>query len=675
MSIEPKSINERWDRIRRKEECDLSLTPESVAEYLSIPESELVRARIRESLIQFANYRVKSGDKGFISRKPASPGEMATCEGLEAFFVPAVEGALSFSAFLDEYNRRGKEKERFLELINKDILGLVAEWEKSRFSGQPYANTDDIYDAIVPIKRDEFKSINITEAAAMACRVVIHLLTLKLNRPEEELFQREISKELHDDRLFAALTNAIDFLVRSFQKGEGGSEETRIANASTGGSVGSGWSWTDRPGLPPMLFFSAAAVDAFAELDLYLIRAVLKDQLVRGEGGSKLRAFYEKNQQKLIQLQLCVDMARRWVQKAVLPDLSVGYGQHVEKFYQDANSPGEELKYDKSPEGYEHFKEDLARLEKLQHPPMVFYNGLYALSILLWSWGDWSDDGMHADDEAKSGINRALAQLVYNYGSIPVVKEILNRFPYVFNLPGKGIFQPSELSKTAYLDSAFLPLLTRLLVLFVVYGVGDRNLLEPVIRDLYVELLQNRHRGNLDYSALWSTDYIEVFSTQRAIQSLTFYYAYARGKEMVEGKGKLSEIITLRNKTGFPLILEAVSERPAGLAAESSNGRAIAAKDWVEYCREQIPGWNYVLDENQDKDADDFQGDAKDLGNEILGAYHKGEINAEASRTILNSLISVHDKPKTGVAIRKSELTLLRHQFVDACGRSKASSE
>src|SRR5438105_3052936 len=103
MQIEPKAIEERWNKIRSKDECDLSLSPESVADYLSIPESELVRARILESLIQFANYRLEPTRNKFISTKPEKEGDMATCEGLEAFLTPAVEGALSFSKFLEHY--------------------------------------------------------------------------------------------------------------------------------------------------------------------------------------------------------------------------------------------------------------------------------------------------------------------------------------------------------------------------------------------------------------------------------------------------------------------------------------------------------------------------------------------------------------------------------------------
>lgn len=677
MQLEPKAIEERWNRIRSKEECDLSLSPESVADYLSIPESELVRARILESLIQFANYRLEM--KFFISTKPDKEGDMATCEGLEAFLTPAVEGALSFSKFLEHYEAKGGDRPAFVKEIIKDIEGLVDNWAAGIFSGEPYANVKKIQANIEPLVKDQFKQINITESAALACRVLMHLLTLKLNRTDEELFQKEIGADL-EAKMFVGLSKAIEFLVRAFQKGEGDTEEEQIVNTKVGTHVGSGWSWTDRPNLPPMLFFTAAAVDAFAELDLYLIRTVLKREWVAD--GLKLAVFHKENAENLQHFQLCVDMARRWVQNAVLLNLIDGYGQHVERLPQPNDPIGEELYYEKTPEGYDQYQEDLGRYKTLQHPPMVFYNSLYALLILLWSWGDRSDDGETVDDDAKNKINRAISQLVYNYSSIPVVKEILDRFEYVFSLPGKGIFKANSEKARGYLDSAFLPLLTRLLVLFVVYGVGDRNMLEPVIRNLYVELLQSRHRDKIEYSALWSTKEIEMFSTQRALQALTFYYAYASGKEIVEEKGGVGGIV-LRNRTGVPLVLEALFERgveiPQAAVATSpevvrepvEDPYRITAEKFTEYCK-ATPGVQVQM--GGSAEADVLQSKAKGLGETIISDYKAGKIrDSGAARVILNSVVHIYANPESDDGkIRESELSLLTEQYRDLCARSEA---
>src|SRR5690348_15311306 len=107
MSLDAKTISDRWRVIRKT--GDLSLSPESVAAYLMIPESELVRDRMLESLVQFADYRLDMND--FVSTEPATPGDMAKCEGLETFLIPAVEGALSFSKFLEHYELKTGKKQ------------------------------------------------------------------------------------------------------------------------------------------------------------------------------------------------------------------------------------------------------------------------------------------------------------------------------------------------------------------------------------------------------------------------------------------------------------------------------------------------------------------------------------------------------------------------------------
>lgn len=672
MSAEAKAITERWDLIRKT--GDLSLSPESVAAYLRIPESVLVRDRIVESLIQFADYRLETN--GFASTDPPTPGDMATCEGLEAFLIPAVEGALSFSKFLEQYAAKGGNKEAFVAAIKEDINGLLDKWEQGVFAGEPYANIKKLQTSIEPHLRDQFKHINITESAALASRVLIHLLTLKLNRTDEELFQEEIAKELDETRLLAALKQAIDFLVRAFQKGEGATEEEQIVNAKVGADAGSGWSWTDRQGLPAMLFFTAAAVDAFAELDLYLIRPAVDKKWE--SKGLKLVVFHDENAEKLQHFQLCVDMARRWVLKSVLLNLIDGFGMYAEKF-PATDGPSEYLDYEKSPKGYVHYKEDLDRWE-LPHPPMVFYNGLYALLILLWSWGDRNDAGDSVDDDAKNKINRAISQLVYNYSSIPVVKEILDKIQYIFYLPGyifkKGDKEPKE--PRSYIDSAFLPLLTRLLVLFVVYGVGDRNMLEPIIRNLYVELLQSRHRGTIEYSALWSKDAIEIFSTQRSIQALTFYYAYASGKEIVEAQGGGGDIM-LRNKTGRPLILEAFFEGQVDLREVTrspvpdltrsieppEDPDRITEEKFAQYCKKN-KGWE-VPGLNENQAADVLQSKAKALGDNVIGDYRSGKIrDSKATRRILDLLVNIYSKPESGDGqIRENELAEVVEQYND----------
>jgi hypothetical protein len=582
MPVNPAEIQKRWEQIRGLPECDLSLAPEAVREYLSEPESAIVKQRILETLIQFANYRVEKGN--YHSGNEAA-GDLATCEGLETFLVPAVEEAYRFSDFLRKY----PSKDRFVEKFHEDLSGLLEKWskEKPEFSGAPYADMGKVRNAVKPVQRKSFEPFNITETAAMACRIVVHILTLKQRSKDEEEFVQAIGKDFDDNRLLGALSNAVDFLVAAFQKSNtGASDGEKIANAKWGNSEGSGWSWTagqpgGASGLAPLLFFTAAVVDAFAELDLYLIRPGRAN--VFADSAPALQKFYQDKQKQLFLLQLGVDMARRWIQTEVLPNLTLGTGQHEEE-YPDNSQTKIVYAIQKESDPYRSDWEQ-AGLK----PPVLYYNTLYALQILLWSFGDRSDDGKSVDDAAKSAINRALTLLVYNYDSIPVVKQVLGEVPHVFLLPGRGMFSASDKdSDCDYLDAGFLPLLTRLLVLFVVYGVGDRNLFEPILRDLYVELLQRRHRTEPEYGALWSIDKIEVYSTQRAIQALTFYHAYAAGKELVDrrpgaenasGKGSVygntgaqSDVIVLRNKTGIPVFLELVGEAAEQIATTPPSG-------------------------------------------------------------------------------------------------------
>ena len=675
MPVDTTAVKERWGKIRANPACDLALTPESVAEYLRKPEHELVQDRIRETLYQLARYRLETGS--FRSEEPKAPGDLATCEGLEAFLVPAVQGSLSLKQVLAGFRDDEQSKTAFLLALRTDIDVLLEHWtkEKGHFSGQPYAKEVELVKLIPP--NLGVKKINVTEAAAMACRVLIHLLTLTCAPHGEgsEMFEDLLGKYLDEERMFRSLSNAIQFLVTAFQKGNGQTEEERIANATflrrptSGRQPGSGWSWTDWEGMPPMLFFTAAAVDAFAELDLYLIRpatAANGNWANGSKGQQQLVAFYRENKTALDNYQLCVEMSRKWVQSSVLPVLSLGSGLYQE----------EGVEY-KSSESIQSRSSELTS-QDLDYSPVLFYNNLYGLQILLWSWADWNETGDAPQEDIKNSINRALTQLVSSYDGKQVVRDILKASPYEFYLPpgteylknGKKEAKEARL----YFDFGFLPLLTRLLVLFVVYGVGDRNQLEPVIRDLYIRLLQSRNRTNADLSALWSENKIEVFSTQRAMQALTFYYAYARGKELVNaGAGsaiaqKLSgDAILLLNKTGRPLILEAKGEEQPALnvvpepvpATPERRLPPFSAKTFGSYLQQL----GLTVDPTNQVDEGDFIYAATDLGNTIIGDLIAGRYDELAAVLILDALARVAAESSKTKTPRYSELELFKQQY------------
>jgi hypothetical protein len=652
----------RWRRIRANPDCELSLEPDSVARFLRRPESEIVRSRIQESLGDLARYRLQKEE--FVSDRPAGGGDLASCEGLETFLVPAVEEVMAFSDLLATLPDSSRTE--FAAAIAADFNSLVKNWAAGRFSGAPYGNQAVLKKALRPDLKAEMGELNNTETAAFACRVLVHVLALLERQDQERLFIETVGKGLDRSSLLAALKRALEFLVEAFQKNEADPEAERrhkIVTArieSVSGSVsGSGWSWTARHSLPPMLFFTASVVDAFAELDLYLIRP---------QRQGDLASFYADNQRTLEDLELCVDMARRWIINAVLPWLSQGTAQYVEeKLPLEVPYATESANYEGS--DFKTLSGALNATYGLRHPPIVYYNNIYALLILLWSFADWDASGQALNMQTKTAIDQALAQIVRRY-TTPEIRSFITRFPNVFYLPGEQIFVDGKKARCEYLDSAFLPLLTRLLVLFVVYGVGDRNLLEPVIRSLYVELMQNRYRSG-DYSGLWSEANIELYATQRAVQALTFYYAYARGRELQSSPGDRTSSLVLRNATGLnlDLVLEArlVPDRPSpppgGPAIKggiwTQEKLVAAAKDgFLGFCR-SLPGYEppkmLGLDPERDANILVFLKDIEALGDAVITDIRGNRIvNMDQAHELLSSLsqtLSHHHEIKDRVGV------------------------
>jgi hypothetical protein len=680
----PETIYQRWDEIRRNPDCDLSLAPKTVAKYLEKGESTIVRERIVESLSQLADYRLHEGN---YHSGNETGGDLATCEGLETFLVPAVEEAYKFSDFLNRYSKAGVFAEKFRDDVNA-LLGNWTKKPKPEFSGRPYTDLARVRKAVEQTLRTTLEPFNITESAAIACRVIIHILTLKYRNEGEERFQNDIGKALKDDDLVRALSNAVDFLVSAFQKtSSDGSDEEKIAKATWKDFPGSGWSWTagGSANLPPLLFFTAAVVDAYADLDFYLIRPGFNNEF---QHAPVLQKLFTDNKDRLRQLQLCVDMSRRWVKQTVLPNLAAKRGQHEEK-YPDREQT--KIVYSMQEE-LDVFKPEWERAEFLS--PVLYYNTLYALQILLWSFGDRTDDGKEIDEEAKSAINRSLAMLVYNYDSVPIIKQVLGSARYTFLLPGRGIFDVSdEKANCEYMDAGFLPLMTRLLVLFVVYGVGDRNMLEPIIRDLYVELLQRRNRTEKDFGALWSNEEIEIFSTQRAIQALTFYYAYAAGKELAErrsGGDIVPDGIALRNKTGMRVYLDLIGE-PAKTRNSQSGESSVALQspDFAALFKKQFAAdlgdyldkikWLNVPPYEWDPAAA-LQTKAREFLESVFKAGGEGAFHDLAvPEMLIDSLLDLWKEPvdltdKKQRRVRESEIKLLEKLYGRVNGASRAAT-
>jgi hypothetical protein len=652
VAVKIEDVTNRWNKLRDKDECSLSMDAGNVAKFVQLKESILVQGKIRETLTHLADLRL---DKGFFANdKPEAQGDIVTCEGLDAFLVPCVEKSFSISDFLKNYERGTELAD---ELIS-DINGLVKIWDDKNkgFPGKPYLNSDAIKKEIDPNRDVREKNINTTESAAVACRVIIHLLTLCLVRSEEEYFNELIGERLDVDALGNCLSKAIIFLVDAFQKGE--DEKNPIGSATFKGKPGSGWSWTDWKGLRPMLFFTAIAVDAFAELELYLIRISRNDWV-----NERFKSIYNKNKENLEQYQFCVDMARRWVISTVLTDISTGLGIHIE------NAPdGSKFEIADNPEGYDAYMPDLKKVEGLHDTdsPLLFYNNLYALLIMLWSFGDWDSSASEVDNKVKSKIERALMQLVNNYTRVDVIREVLNRFPYTFYLPGEGYFKEGQINKEAcsYMDSGFLTLLTRQLVLCAVYGVGDPNVLKPLIDQLYIDLLLNRNREDPEYAFLWSAKNKEIFSTQRALQALTFYYAYVKGKEF-EKEGEAKTTQPGSGQLGIPsggrtinLPLQLVLPENIDWSTIFSRGGLseplppdikeppipkpeITAKNFTEYIKKNKVKVAQAMSEEQMA----FLTEIDKEGNEVNDNFHDGNISYKDAKVFLNQLAELIKTP------------------------------
>src|SRR5208283_3354290 len=164
--------------------------------------------------------------------------------------------------------------------------------------------------------------------------------------------------------------------------------------------------------------------------------------------------------------------------------------------------------------------------------------------------------------------------------------------------------------------------------------------------------------------------------------ALTFYYAYARGKELVArrdggkellvDRGDRGELIPLRNQTGSPLVLEAMTDRPIEFPKPPPEAEEIKqapekikAETFALYCKdkEEVPGWQWH--QPVDGHEKDFLFDVAKLGDLILKAVKEGTARANAARLILNRLADLSARPTAEMAIRKPELEMLRQQYAD----------
>lgn len=378
-----------------------------------------------------------------------------------------------------------------------------------------------------------------------------------------------------------------------------------------------------------------------------------------------LEKLYLENEEAIKDYQFCVDMSRRWVIKKVLKDISHNYGLHYEEDAQIEilDTIEDEIKIDQllneleSINNFQREKKKEATLspfvirrgnkEKELNAPFAEYNSLYALLIILWTFGDQREDGEDYDNHLKAKIERALLQIVINYRNYPVIRKILDEYPYRFILPdvqkGDKVFSSNAKpeDQLAFEDSGFLTLLSRILVLYGVYGIADHSLLDPIIREMYVDLLFARNRRNSKYPNLWSQNDVEVFSTFRAVQTLTFYYLYQQGKELNQQRsGNQSKSEFFREVAQFLEQVEITSPQPA---TEPKDDKVEFRYDNFKefYLSEANKDWPLAMNDEQTRHIKRFQL----FGDYIIYAIENGDLDEEKGEKLLNQLNSCVQKP------------------------------
>ena len=400
------------------------------------------------------------------------------------------------------------------------------------------------------------------------------------------------------------------------------------------------------------LFFTQAAVDAFAELDLYIIRPATNDEQHCHEN---IVAFYKDNQKLFDDIEVCVDMSRKWVINKILPAISTRMG-----IYDDPNYTTKKLfdyqQISKVSEVFESYKTSLSEIEEFKDRnkeghiinPTTLYNNIYALLIMLWAFGDWDDSGTQTDINQKARIERALVQLISNYRNIPILQKVLTNIPYNFYLPGGSYFKEGlqDNEKPEYTDSGFITLLARQLVLFGVYGIGDRNIIDPLIRNMYIDLMLNRYRVESAYAYLWSQNQKEIFSTYRAIQTLTFYHAYLRGYEKSRSQSINETTQVYDYRDFFEGLLTSISTDIDKVSIVNSNKRSSDSEESFSLSfREYILQNHSIFPGGTTNEQTSFFTLIEKKGNELINYYNQGGISTAIFRELLQELTALINDP------------------------------
>ena len=430
------------------------------------------------------------------------PGRILLCEALECFLVPALSPLLAgeFERVLKLEVRDRVFIDAFIEDTNTLIDSVFTFSQghaiKTRFYSDPYIQLDEI-------KKGTQTPQNI-DCAAFVTSTLLHLW--QLFAPGSWL----------DQKLVATFCDKVD--INSIPK----LVDVCVSYILRCHEPGRGWRWTDNDKIPSTLYFTWTVCETFSEIDdVVLARERLPDLQQSADPLDLSTWDREKTSQSLFKFDreaLCkaICSARTWALEQ-LEGVSVGT-QVKEPVLMDPRGVTN-AKYPCFPgEEYKSRKQDPKKAEDY----VLWLNNLMLLDILALTYGD-KDPNFDFTQEL---MERALMSLLEIYKSSEA-KEVLDNYEYMFYLhPGEGqVLDINALSlnrsHSLYGDKSFPQLLTRVLILFLQYNVGNSIILGEQVASLYRSLLEGRNRL---HQYVWDRDGLNVYATERALEALHDYH-------------------------------------------------------------------------------------------------------------------------------------------------------
>lgn len=451
---------------------------------------------------------------------------IATAEGLESFLIPCLKSPELKEELMERLKTKKTNGGKFIDAFMNDINYLVNATiikEESKghvspkdsqgkgFFSDPYWHPESVKKAILPNAKAKNPIlgkgyIEIVDSIGFIVPTMIHFLKLFKN---EDLFK---SKRINFNNIENVITEGIKKIINWHIKGEG-------------------WGWGDKEkyGLPTNLYSTWTVCETFSEIDDY----ILKEEIALGKKHPF--GFKSKDMWK------CIEETKNYIVDNYLdfmieeePILPKKNGSEIESFtVNNQNS----IKY------------------------IDLNNDLYALDILILTYADrkWENnlpfiatidkriEETELDEEIRNKLELALYKIIKIYKN-PEAKKILQTKEYKFyfepgNVLNKQTFR-REPKWFEYSDKSFLPLLLRVIIQFLMYNIGNPIVLEELATEIYIDLLLTRHKKEPKLRHCWDDTYFGVYTTERAIETLTDLYLYY--KEKGEVVGSLEEHIPIR---------------------------------------------------------------------------------------------------------------------------------